>query len=67
VERVVLGALVPRPQDGFAAYICTCGDRFWHRLRSRNGCEATAGLSTRSTFAFTILIIPFYSRCSRAN
>jgi hypothetical protein len=27
------------------------GVGFWHRLRSRNGCEATAELSTRSTFA----------------
>jgi len=29
--------------------ICASGDFVSHRLRSRNGCEATAGLSSRST------------------
>ena len=46
MERVVPNALEANaalPPD-----ICAFGEDF-HRLRSRNGCEATAGLSSRST------------------
>jgi len=47
VERVVLNALAVI--HAALPPICAFGDFVSHRLRSRNGCEATAGLSSRST------------------